>query len=174
MSTYTELAQAFGTGRGGRMALWPHLVRRMAAMVGDDDIRYAESTREFAEDGNISGSAVVLTETRVVYAQFTDTPIDTPIDTAPTDAEDLATVDVSCWSRRSLISIEMNAKPGLWNTDQDWSQNQDDEWPPSGRLVLRFAGRGKPLRLPLKSEGEAPSSLATVLPGLLRDLDVPR
>ncbi|MEJ7629800.1 MAG: hypothetical protein WKF54_09430 [Nocardioidaceae bacterium] len=171
MSTYTDLAQAFGSGSSGRLSLWPHLVRRMAALVGEDDVRYTESSRDSEEDGKVSGSAVVLTETRVVYAQFTDTPID--LDPAAADVGG-ATVDVACWSRRSLISVEMNAKPGLWNTDQDWGEDRDNEWPGSGRLVLRFAGRPKPLRLPLKGEGDAPSAIGSLLPGLLRDLDVPR
>jgi hypothetical protein len=170
MSSYTELAEAFGTGSSGRLSLWPHLVRRMAALVGDDDIRYAESTRDAEEGGNVSGSAVALTETRVVYAQFTDTPMDPD----PADPQGLSTVEVSCWSRRSLISVELNSKTGQWNFDHDWGQEREDDWPPSGRLVLRFAGRSKPLRLPLKSEGEAPTSIGVLLPGLLRDLDVPR
>jgi hypothetical protein len=169
MSSYAELAQAFGAGSSGRLSLWPHLVRRMAALVGDDDIRYAESTRDSSDSGNVSGSAVVLTETRVVYAQFTDTPIDAD----PDDPEGLSTVDVSCWSRRTLQSLDLNSKSGQWNSDQDWGQDRE-EWPSSGRLVLRFAGRGKPLRLPLKSEGEAPTGIGDLLPGLLRDLDIPR
>lgn len=174
MSTYTDLAQAFGAGSSGRLSLWPHLVRRMAALAGDDDVRYAESTHASEQSGKVSGSAVVLTETRVVYAQFTDTPLDTQPDADGGDAQD-ATVDVSCWSRRSLIAIEVNAKPGQWNTDQDWAQDRDDDdWPPSGRLVLRFAERGKPLRLPLKEIGMSPSGVGALLPGLLRDLDVPR
>lgn len=173
MSTYTNLAQAFGAGSSGRLSLWPHLVRRMAALAGDDDVRYAESTHESEEDGKVSGSAVVLTETRVVYAQFTGTPLDTQPDADASDVQD-ATVDVSCWSRRSLIAVEINAKPGQWNTDQDWAQERNGDWPPSGRLVLRFAGRGKPLRLPLKEIGESPSGVGTLVPGLLRDLDVPR
>ncbi len=141
----------------------------MAVLVGDDDVRYAESTRESAEAGTVSGSAVVLTETRVVYAQFTDTPIDAD----PEDVEGLSTVEVSCWSRRSLVSIDLNSKTGQWNSDQDWGKERDD-WPPSGRVVLRFDGRAKPLRLPLKSEGEAPTSIGVLVPGLLRDLDAPR
>jgi hypothetical protein len=169
MSSYTELAQAFGAGGSGRLSLWPHLVRRMAVLVGDDDIRYAESTRDSADGGKVSGSAVVLTETRVIYAQFTDTPIDAD----PEDPEGLSTVEVSGWSRRTLLSIDLNSKTGQWNFDQDWAAERDD-WPPSGRLVLRFEGRGKPLRLPLKSEGEAPTSIGVLLPGLLRDLDLPR
>jgi hypothetical protein len=140
----------------------------MAVLVGDDDIRYAESNRDSVEGVLVTGTAVVLTETRVVLAEFTDTPVDTN----PDDVERLSTVQVQCWARRSLLSIELNAKSGQWNSDREWGQDSD-EWPPSGRLVLRFAGRGKPLRLPLRSDGKAPATMGSLLPGLLRDLDSP-
>lgn len=127
----TTLMKALGTdGRNCPM----HVLWRVSALVSGEDIAYAEAHLERdAARQTTSGSVVVLTATRVIFAVIGRTGLHNEPN------ENASTVAVHCWGRRALTSIEMHESNE--NSDWSWHHEWSDVWssgsPRAARLLRR-------------------------------------
>lgn len=149
MATAKEIANSLRRGGQGQNAM-SHLVRRMAVLTGDGGIEYSDWHR--SDEGNLTdGTAVLFTADRVVLATAAGSGWELGVD----NEAGPSTVDVTCWSRRSLVAVSIDSDQS-GNRDNAWAQEWWDEWPVGSQLTLHYAGRGDPLVLPL---AERPNSL---------------
>ena len=173
----TELGTKYKTVRqalGALQAPWdfpPHLIWRLAAMLGNEELQYVDAKIEDVAPRLCSAEVIVFTPARVVYARMQDGP------TEP-DPRSAATFSVTAttWSRASLITVELAPDPPAGrNSDAGWSgvNLRESEQPVDPAVTLTYADR-KPVTLPLGS-GHSVSSLRSsnifsLLPSLLHDV----
>ncbi|SDM99653.1 hypothetical protein SAMN04488074_13128 [Lentzea albidocapillata subsp. violacea] len=103
-----------------------HVARRIAALMVNEKAEYTD-VNHTPQDKSMKGVGVVLTATRVIYANWS-TPNDHHGRTG--------TAVVTTWARKTLIKAEIKA--GDTNADQDWSQASGSEWPHGGALNLEY------------------------------------
>lgn len=134
-----------------------HALRRLTALINGEPIVYAEHALA-GGPAHLSGTIVVLTERRVIFAELTNAPV------RQSDPEAGGTVKVRAWARRTLIELEA---PASGNSDWAWSEDWDEPWPNRRtQMVLRYAG-GTDLTLPLNADTALRSDLPRLLPLLL-------
>jgi hypothetical protein len=121
------------------------VTNRMAELI--DELVYADFVAAPSELG-LAGTAVVLTPTRVVKADFEDS---LPGRYQDADGQEWArcSSSVRCWPRRLLMSVSIEPSGPGWNEDGLWTQEWDD-FPPGGCVTLRYEGQNDPLSLPLE------------------------
>ncbi len=139
-----------------------HVAWRLATLVGDSDVRYAEAAVSRDAQFALSGLAVVLTDRRVLTAQLDGTK----------DARQEGTVTVRSWGRSELSSLSLIPDGGAGlNDDATWREDWGGKWPVAAALSLEYR-TGDRLRLPMQPESVAVrEAFAGLLPSLLADLD---
>jgi hypothetical protein len=150
----------------------PHLIWRLVAAVGDEEVVHADADLQSTEPRTYSGGVLLFTASRVVLATMTDGPQQPQPHQAATFSVQLAT-----WRRTRLTAVEFNPDSTGWsNSDAGWSVLGNDlDYPPDFALTLVYEGR-EPLTLPLyggTNRGRASSTLYAFLPALLADLRQP-
>lgn len=141
-----------------------HALKRLSALVNDEDVVYAEAEVEQDADRQVTGAAVVFTATRVIRADVSGSPV------GQEPADGVSTVTVRAWGRRSLAALDM--LEGSDSTDWAWHHEWDGVWPHGTRARLTY-NDGTELTLPLGSGARAASQMSKLLPGLLEDLSKP-
>lgn len=169
-----DLAETFKSIRAelGKLGIpWnfpPHLVWRLSAAVGDEDLQHVESDLAQTSHRIFSGTVMLFTETRVIRAVMTDGPDEPREQQAPTYSVQLAT-----WSRATLRTLEFQPDKSSWrNSDNDWSGLNLTGAPAGFSVTLHYDGRDA-VTLPLLGEyrqSERSAALFDFLPELLRDV----
>lgn len=139
------------------------MVARLYLLVQDAEVRYLDAVANKEDDG-MHGRVVALTPDRICMLDLKGTR---GVDYSG-DAR--STASARSWARRSLISVTIPASSdGSVNSDSAWENLPDDLVPAASRIEFRYDS-GDCLTLPLAATKEQRKRLATVLPGLLRDL----
>lgn len=152
--------------RLGTTSLPVHVLRRMLALTGDEEMTYIDRRVTLGDNGG-SGQAVAFTPNGVIVADYENSPWtdDLPFGA---DGED-STVSVSRWSRRELKSIEITSmgKAASVNRDVDWQGEWNDQLPNGVAVQLDYGIQV--VRLPLDQRFKA--DLAQLLPTLCADMN---
>lgn len=151
-----ELAQTLGrlSGLGHRFAA--HYAVRLAVVLGDNAIRYIETTLE--GDTQSQWAVVLLDDHKVIHMQVT----------VPEDPAGERMVTVDAWSRATLQALHI--PPAVERNEVLWGDLPDAGWPRGASIRLEYA-REQVLHLPLDSgSGYQARMFGAVLPSLLEDL----
>lgn len=174
MATTQDLYEQLGAVGQSWVPL--HVTARMAVLTQGEAVVYADYAMRTTQQG-VNGTAVALTDSRVVLAQFDQSPEDGQ---AVEEREGSSTVEVRCWSRALLRGVRIGTGENATNQDLAWYTDLDGRWPRTGRLDLHYEGRDQALRLPLSTRRAARGQVGMdayvdevftqVLPTLLADL----
>lgn len=156
-----------------RYAISSHIIIRMAMFLGDEKPVSVDAENHLDQGaGTFSGQAVVFTSSRVIYAQWTNSPEDGDV----SDTPDSSTATVRTFSRSKLSSLSITPDgEGGANVDADWDRVYiDNNCPRRGRLTLRYDIEGVPVLhlpflLPRRADG-ARDALLSLTSELLADL----
>jgi hypothetical protein len=133
-----------------------------AAVFGDADV----STDEHAPPRTVTGRVVVLTESRVLLAEFTGSAGGSDRRDPPEEAQ---TVSCRTWARKSLNALDLLPGDDGENSDWAWQNEWSSDWPRGGAATLTYAG-GQKLVLPMQPNVGSHERFALLLPSLLADL----
>lgn len=138
-----------------------HLLFRLEALVGGEELLYVDSSLAGGGDFLVSGQVFALTSRLVLLA--------TCAAASSRPGDDGSTVSVVMWGRDTLQAVSVDVDVAR-NPDRVWDGLHVD-WRPRAAVTLHYAGRN-PLALPLQrsTTGAARAALAVALPELVRDL----
>lgn len=147
-----------------------HIDRRMATLLGDEPIEYADNGLS-SGDGNLySGNVVAVTRTRFVMAAATDSPVRIDLRFRTRELNDQNTATVMTWSRAQLAAIEVTGPDASWTPALELA----DGLPDGARVTIRFAADDLPtLELPMTKRVNDTQlmQLSEVLSSLCDDLE---
>ncbi len=153
-----QFAQKLGALSGMGHEFAPHYAVRLAALLGDNNVQYLDTTLE--REAHEEWEVVVLDDEKVIrmYVRVPDDPVGE------------RTVTVDAWARSTLQAIHIPAAPA--QNDVIWGSVPDAGWPAGASIRLSYAGRSEPLELPLGTSASVfqARALGAVLPSLLADL----
>jgi len=141
-----------------------HALWRLDALVAGEEVVYAEGLADGPNGSHVSGSAVVITNSRVIRCDFQDTNgVDVPDRGA-------STVHCGCWARRALSHVELDTEPAGDNLDLAWSKDWGAEWPRGVRVTLAYGSTDRQVSLPLDpSRADSCARFGAAIPDLLAD-----
>ncbi|HVV29502.1 MAG TPA: hypothetical protein VHC41_01350 [Mycobacteriales bacterium] len=143
------------------------MYRRLAALLGDDPVVYAD--HNLIDDlDTVKGRVVLLTARRVIMADADGLPSTA----ARVNNRTTCGLRVKTWARSTLQGIALEGAKDGPNSDDDW-EYASDSWPRKASVTLTYAD--EELTLPLGNSRllRQTTVFSAFLPGLLADLERP-
>ncbi|MGJ9422937.1 hypothetical protein [Aeromicrobium sp. CF3.5] len=146
-----------------------HAMRRVQALLGSQEIAFADVDLQPGDRGTTTGEIIVFTPTRVIHARLKDAP------NGPQSASSATTmsVEASTWGRSELRRVDLFSSTEPWkNPDQEWSEDYEDWWPRDCYADLSYSS-GQHVRLPLGTQptDAARKTMRSLLGSIAGDLE---
>lgn len=165
MTTHEDPARGmYQALRGTSEGMPAHLVRRLTALLGDQEILYVQQSWPASHSRAIpiTGTLVIFTARFVVRCELTNSAL------TPNGEE--RSVGLEVWPRTSLEALSQPTTESML-ADWLWDATRNEAWPRGGRVVLRYPHGELTLPLPgIDPDRHTDREFVALLPTLFDDL----